>query len=118
MQNFDQLLNKAASGKRFKVCVAAAEDRDVLHALKLASGLGFVEPVLVGDGTRLEALCKEVGLAGAALIDCPNPENCALEAVKQVRSGEADVLMKGTINTSDYLRAILNKEHGLRSGAL
>ncbi len=118
LRNFAELLRKVSSGRKYRVCVAAAADPEILAALKLGAELGFVEPVLVGDAEILAMLTAKAGLENARVVPCAAIEDCALTAVKLVRSGEADVLMKGTVNTSDYLRAILNKEHGLRGPSL
>lgn len=118
MKTFAELLQRVASGPRFRVCIAAAEDPAILAAARMAQAHGFIHPVLVGNDGRLRELCAEVGLGRYSVLPCEAPEECAAVAVRAVRSGDADVLMKGTINTSTYLRAILNKEYGLRSGAL
>ena len=118
LRNFTELLQKAALGRKYRVCVAAAEDPEIIAALKLAADLGFVEAIAVGNEARLTTLTKEAGISGCRVVSCDTPGECASLAVKMVRSGEADVLMKGTLNTSDYLRAILNKESGLRNGPL
>ena len=118
LKNFAELLEKAASGPAYRVCIAAAEDAEVLTAARMAQERGIIDPILVGDEARLHALCAETGLARYSVLPSRDAEHCAEVAVKAVRSGEADVLMKGTINTSAYLRAILNKEYGLRGGSL
>jgi phosphate butyryltransferase len=70
---------------------------------------------LVGDRARIEALCAEHDLdAGVfTVIDIPDAARAGAEAVRLVRAGEADVLMKGLIGTDKYMRLILDKEHGL-----
>lgn len=118
LRDFSELRQKAASGRQYRLCVAAADDEELLSAVALAAGMGFVKPMLVGDGEILERMAKAAGLKEYSIVDCPKPSECALVAVRQVSSGQADVLMKGRINTSDYLRAILNREYGLRSGNL
>ncbi|MCK9239303.1 phosphate acyltransferase [Desulfocurvus sp.] len=118
LQSFSELLQKAAAGPAYRVCIAAAEDAAILAAAKMAQERGIIDPVLVGDADRLRALCAGVGLEGCRVLPCQTPAECAAVAVEAVRRGEADVLMKGTINTSDYLRAILNRERGLRGGSL
>lgn len=118
LRNFNELCEKAASGKQYRVCIAAAEDAEILAAVKIAVDMGFVSPALVGNEENLHALAKGAGLDRYTVIPCDDAEGCAMAAVKMVRCGDADVLMKGTINTSTYLRAILNKEFGLRGSSL
>ena len=118
LKNFTDLLDKAASGPAYRVCIAAAADAEIISAAKMAQERGIMHPVLVGDESNLRALCAKAGLADYSLLPCDSEAQCAEIAVKAVQGGKADVLMKGTLNTSDYLRAILNKEYGLRGGSL
>lgn len=118
LQNFTKMLQVLPRDKKFRVCVAAAEDEELLRAVAMAVDMGFVQPVLVGNAERLVALAAEAGLDTAILIPCDDKDKCAAVAVNAVRSGQADVLMKGSINTADYMRAILHRDCGLRSGSL
>jgi phosphate butyryltransferase len=118
LKNFDDLLAKARNCGVSKVSVAQAEDQEVLKAVKLAEDMGLINPILVGDKNKIEESAKAVGLQKYEIVHVENSDDVALEAVKVVRSGEAKILMKGLVNTSVYLRAVLNKEHGLREGRL
>lgn len=118
LSNFDELIARVRSGRQYRVCVAAAQDEELLSAVKLASDMGFLFPVLVGPEDEIRDLTKKVGLDECEIIACDETEACAGKAVEIVRSGKADVLMKGVINTAIYMRAILNREKGLRNGSL
>lgn len=118
IKNFNDLLEKAKSVGTFKVSVAQAEDEELLKAVKMATDIGLIDPILVGDKGKIEKTAKNVGLEKFEIVHNANPDEVALEAVKVVSSGEAQVLMKGLVNTSTYLRAVLNKEYGLRTGRL
>lgn len=118
LKDFDDLLAKARNCGASKVSVAQAEDQEVLKAVKLAEDMGLINPILVGDKNKIEENAKAVGLQKYEIVHVENSEEVALEAVKVVRRGEAKILMKGLVNTSVYLRAVLNKEHGLRKGGL
>ena len=67
------------------------------------------------DNATQEALrrVKKHQLAETVVIDDDSPEVAAEKAVLMIRSGQADMLMKGLIGTDQLLRAILNKENGL-----
>lgn len=117
IKDFNDLIEEVKKLNKFKVCVAAAEDMEVLKAIKMAMDIGFIEPILVGNKKKIDEIALEIGLTAYEVIDS-SEDNAALEAVKIVKSGRASVLMKGIINTSVYLRAVLNKEHGLRTGRL
>nr|WP_321255711.1 phosphate acyltransferase [uncultured Pseudodesulfovibrio sp.] len=118
LKDFNELIEKAKSGRQYKVCVAAAQDGELLHAVKLAVDMGFMRPVLVGNEKIVRDLAAEVGLTDFELVACDDVDECAAVAVEIVKSGQADVLMKGIINTATYMRAILNRETGLRNGSL
>ena len=118
LKNFDEVLEKVRSIEPFTVSVAAAADKELLQAVKTASDLGFVRPVLVGDHRAVGSICEEIGLKPLDILAADGEEEAVATAVKAVREGGAQVLMKGLVNTSIYMRGILNKEHGLRTGRL
>lgn len=118
LKNFDEVLEKVRSIEPFTVSVAAAEDRELLLAVKAAADLGFVRPVLAGDPKAVGDICAEIGLKPLDILEAHGEEEAVAVAVKAVREGGAQVLMKGLVNTSIYMRGILNKEHGLRTGRL
>lgn len=118
VKNFDEVMEQVRSIEPFTVSVAAAEDRELLLAVKTAADLGFVRPVLTGDTKAIGDLCAEIGLKPLDILPAAGEEEAVAVAVKAVREGGAQVLMKGLVNTSIYMRGILNKDHGLRTGRL
>ena len=119
LRNFQDVLSNAAGYGRVKISVAVAQDKDVLQALKLAHDAGLSEPVLVGDAAAIRPLLSEVGLpTDTTVVDEPDINKAALAAVELVHNGTADVVMKGLVNTSDFLKALLNAGVGLRTGRL
>jgi phosphate butyryltransferase len=118
LKNLNEAVERACSREPFIVSVAAATDRELLLAVKAAVDLGFIRPVLTGDPKTIDRLCGEIGLKPLEILPAPSDEEAVGVAVGAVRSGRAQVLMKGLVNTSVYMRGILNKEHGLRSGRL
>lgn len=118
IKDFSDLLEKAKRIGTFKVSVAQAEDEELLKAIKIATDIGLIYPILVGDKNKIEEAAKSVDLNKFEIVHNDNPDEVALEAVKIVSSGNAQVLMKGLVNTSTYMRAVLNKEYGLRAGRL
>jgi phosphate butyryltransferase len=117
---FESLLDRAKSLGRAKVAVAGAADKEVLEAIKIAEKEGLISPVLVGDADQIKRLAQEIGLSlnGAELIHEPLPEAAAHQAVDAVVNGQAHFLMKGQINSSDFLRTVLQPDQGLRTGRL
>ncbi|MHB8994461.1 MAG: bifunctional enoyl-CoA hydratase/phosphate acetyltransferase [Armatimonadota bacterium] len=100
------------------VAVAVAEQESVLESVRDALAAGIARPMLFGSMARIEAVAEQVGLdlGQCEVSDQPDQLAAAAEAVRAVREGSADLLMKGHIHTDDFLRALLHKEHGLRTG--
>jgi len=117
---FDEVVARAKKCPSAKVAVAVAQDREVLEAIQMAHGIGMGAFVLVGDEKLIRPLASEVGLdlSELEIVHEPDARTAALHAVELVSSGQAGILMKGLIPTADFLRAVLDKEVGLRTGKL
>lgn len=100
---------------RKRLAVANAVDSHTLDAVLLAVEKGIVEAFLIGDVAAIESpeLFEHNPSPFIHIIDMPDVKQATLEAVRMVREGEADILMKGLVNTDIILRAILDKEKGL-----
>ncbi|NMC32816.1 MAG: phosphate butyryltransferase [Veillonellaceae bacterium] len=119
LTGFEELRIRARNRGPLPVVVAAAQDEEALRAVKAARDAGMAEPVLVGDETLIRPLLASVGLpADIRLIHEPEPARAALTAAKIVNGTEAGILMKGMVNSSDFLRAVLHPECGLRTDRL
>lgn len=117
--NFHQIIERVKSRGPVNLSVAVAQDKEVLTAIKLAQDAGIARPLLVGDIHLIGPMLAEVGLPfDTQIIHEPDVVKAALQAVSLVRNGEAQVLMKGLINSSHFLQAVLHKEKGLRTGQL
>lgn len=119
-RNLDFLLDRCRDGKRMRIAAVCAQDEDVLVALNEARRQGIVEGVLVGDRAKIERVAGTVGVDAGAfeIVHEPGEADAAERAVRMVAEGRADTLMKGMVKTATLLKAVLNKEWGLRSGAL
>lgn len=102
------------------MAVAAAQDGDVLTALDEARRQGIVEPLLVGKRRSIEALCDDLGLdlGSCEIVDEVDDEVASRRAVSLAASGEAQLVMKGQVKTATLLRAVLDKQEGLRTGSV
>ncbi len=120
MKNFDQLLDLVKEHPRRKVAVAVAQDPTVLRAAVEADTRNIADVILVGDeaGIHEAAETADVSVADTQIVHVAKPLAAVHEAVRLVSSGEADILMKGYIHTDDFLRGLLDKECGLRTGAI
>lgn len=118
MNNFSAVLAAAKQGPVRRVAVAVAADAEVLAAVCDAHKAGIAEAVLVGDEAKIRSIAAAHGynLEGMEVINLPDNLQAAREAVQLVRQGRAHMLMKGLISTADILRAVLDKEQGLRTG--
>jgi len=115
-------LETLAKGKATtrKIAVAAAGDQDVLEALKNAIGHGIVEPILIGIKKKIQSISDEIGfdISSFELIDIEDKFEASAMAVKMIKEGKAEILMKGLVSTGVLLKAVLDKEVGLRKGEL
>lgn len=113
-------MERAGRYPRARVAVAAAEDREVLEAVKLGWEKELISPILVGSEKEIRSLAAEIGfrLADSQVFGVANAAASAGKAVELVSSGQADVVMKGFVGTSIFLKAVLNPEYGLRTGRL
>jgi len=120
LENIKVFIELAKSKTKRRIAVAAAEDEPVLEAIKNAVAEGIVEPILVGDKAKIESIASSIGfsLDGVEIIDEPKPAVASKKAVGVIREGRAEILMKGLVGTADLLRAVLDKENGLRKGSV
>ncbi|KAF0197396.1 MAG: ptb [Bacillota bacterium] len=118
LKNFSEVLAAAKQGPRRTIAVAVAQDADVLSAIKDAQEAGIAEAILVGDAVKIRSIAEEVGFDITSLEIQNETDNvqAAKLAVSLVREGRAHMLMKGLIGTADILRAVLDKDNGLRTG--
>lgn len=121
IRDLHELIERARNRQRYTVAVAAAEDRHVLEALQLATRQGIVHPLLIGKRSEIEEIAQTIGfsLAGIGIVDHDgDAASSARIAVSKIRTGEADILMKGRVATGDLLKAVLDREEGLRTAQL
>lgn len=119
IKELDQLL-KIKYTKRMKLAVVAAQNEEVLEAVAEATDMGIIEPVLIGDKEEIEKIASDINfkLDGYEIIDEKDLKDCAEIGVRLVTDGKADFIMKGLVDTSILLKAVLNKEWGLRTDSL
>jgi phosphate butyryltransferase len=120
MNRFSQVEQAIHDHPRRRVAVAVAQDSSVLGAVAAAQQRDIADALLVGDKPAILAIAEERGLdlGGAEILHEPDPLKAAAAAVLAVHEGRADILMKGYLHTDDFLRALLHREHGLRTPAL
>lgn len=120
IKNFDKLLEAVKKQRKKIISVAGAGDKVTLEAVKAVENLGISSCILIDDKEKIISAAKEIGyqILEENIIDEGNMPSAAAKAVELVRNGKADLLMKGNIQTGDYLKAILDREKGLRGKGL
>ncbi len=118
IRSFEAVLEAVKAKGPKRIAVAAAQDEAVLTAVQDAKVRGIADFTLIGDSEKIKHLANMHGISleGIEIIHEKEDRKAAYHAVSLVSSGQADVLMKGLINTADILRAVLDKEIGLRTG--
>lgn len=120
-RSIEEIVSAAkALPNRQRLVVAAAQDPDVLEAVRDAVEWGIVSAILVGDEGKIASIAKEINLdlRNCTVVPEPDPVLAAKKAVALVADGQGDMVMKGKVGTADILRAVLDKEKGLRTGSL
>lgn len=120
MKYLSELIEKVKAVDAKLVAVVESADVPVLEAIKEAKTLGIIQPILFGNKEKTIELAKTIDfdLSDVEIHHCETPEISAKEAVVCVSSKKADILMKGLVGSDVYLRAILNKEWGLRTNSI
>ena len=118
MRSFNDVIKYAKERGPKIISVACSQDKEVLIAVDMAKKEGIANAILVGDIEKTKEIAKElnIDLDGYELIDEKDLAQASLKAVSLVSEGKADMVMKGLVDTSIILKAVLNKEVGLRTG--
>lgn len=117
-KSFDDILAKLKSASTKKLSVSVAQDAPVLEAVKAAKDQGIADAILVGDKDKIEEIAKtiDMDLSQYEIIDEKDMVEASIKAVQLVHDGKADIYMKGALDTKTFLKSVLNKEVGLRTG--
>ncbi len=120
IQNFQELRDRLKkTGKKPIIAIAAAEALEIMELVRELRSQKLAQAILVGNTSRLGALCAEADLNPLPeLVAAEGEAQAAQTAVALVRQGHAHVLMKGMINSSIFLKAILDPEQEVRGGSL
>ena len=119
-RSLDQLVDGALVGGPVTIAVAAGHDPDVIEAMKRAEEIGLAKGIFVGDPRKIHTLAEGVSwrIPEHQILAETNDDAAARKAISLVRDGRAGLLMKGKIKTSSLIRAVLDRDAGLRAGRL
>lgn len=118
IRSFDKILKAAKERGPKIIAVAVAQDVEVLSAVSNAKNLGIADAILVGDKDEIEKVAAGCGvdLAKFRVIDIKDKSEACRTAVELVSTGKAHLVMKGLVDTSIILKAVLDEKIGLRTG--
>jgi phosphate acetyltransferase len=123
--------HEAREHKKYERLIAATEglsplltavahpcDETSLRGALEAAGAGLILPILVGPKDRIRSLAEHLAmdLHDMEVVDVPHSEAAAEKAVELVRTGKAELLMKGSLHSDELLAAVTKRETGLRTG--
>lgn len=120
-KNFKELIEKVQkSDMKKRVAVVVAEDEHTLEAVFKAKKDNIVEPILIGNKAEIQEILNKLNesLEEDSIINVEDNANAAMMAVELIHKDKADFIMKGKIQTADLLKAVVNKEKGLRTGSI
>ena len=117
-RHFEALLERARQFPAVPVAVVCPDDANSLGGALLAAREGFILPILVGEAASIRAAAAAMGesIDQYELVDVIGDAAAAVTACGLVREGRASAVMKGHLHTDDLLRAMLDKDRGLRAG--
>ena len=113
---FESIVSKArAEGKRMRVALAGADSESILKGVFEAEADGFVDPILIGNYKRIQAMTERIGVSDRSYDIQPidDSTNVVQYAIEMIKAGNADCLMRGDTSTRDFLMPVLNKANHL-----
>lgn len=122
IRTFEELRERARSLGPRRVGIVVADDEVGLLAAAGAAELGLAVPVLIGNESRIRSKIRELSLDAlineAVFVGAADSAIAAATAARMAHEGEIDILLKGHLRTDELLRAVLDKQYGLRAGRL
>jgi phosphate acetyltransferase len=117
-EKYERLIAAAKAFPPVTTAVAYPCDENSLKGALEAAEAGLIKPILVGPEEKIRGVPQGFSLnfAGLEVIDVPGSQAAAEKAVELVRSGKAELLMKGSLHTDELLAAVVNRETGIRTG--
>ena len=118
IKTFDEIIKVAKEKGPKTIAVAVAQDTEVLNAVNMAKELGIADAILVGDKDEIVKAAKNCGvdINKYEVVDIKDKTEASRKAVELVSTGKAHIVMKGLVDTSIVLKAVLDEKIGLRTG--
>lgn len=125
IQNFDQLLEEAqrrseGSERAVRVVIAAADDRAALEAIHDAKKMKLADGLLIGNRNQILKALDELSIRQDEfeIIEANEETEICRRTVQAIHDGQAEIILKGKVKSSTLLKAVMDAEHGLRTGRL
>lgn len=120
IKSLDDILDKVKDLPKNTIAVAQAADHDILSVAETAISKGISNFIFVGNPETIKEYIAEgnYNLKDVTIVEAYDDKSCADKAVELVTTGKAQMPMKGLISTATFLRAVLDKEKGLRTGSI
>jgi len=114
---YEQMLTKCKSLNPVPTAVAHPCEKSALSGAIEAANLGLIVPILVGPRDKIEATAQSAGIdiSKYEIVDTPHSHASAAKAVELLREGKAELLMKGSLHTDEFMAAVVSREGGLRT---
>lgn len=116
IKSLDQMVEKVLSlKKRHRIAVSWAQDTNTIGAVQKAVLDGFAEALMIGKKNEIIKTCESISVDYKifTIIDADNESVASHEAVRLVKEGEADIVMKGLVGTDKFLKAVMDRENGI-----
>ena len=116
-QHFDEIIQNACGFEEKKtIAICAADDETMVHTAAEAAGMGLCNVIMAGNEQKIRTMLEQYPkTAGIRVVQAKDRMDSCRLMVRAVRDGEAQVYVKGNVNTSDFLRSVLDREIGLRT---
>ena len=118
---FDKLISELKKEEKpKKMVIAGADNPETLQTSRLAKDMNIGDSILIGNEERIRAIAKEnkIDISDFQIVNLNEPTEISRYAVKLVHDGKVDMYVKGSLETRDVLKAVLDKEIGLRTNDL
>jgi phosphotransacetylase len=115
---YEQLLERCRTLPPVSTAVAHPCEETALAGAIDAAAKGLITPTLVGPAAKIREVAKasNIEIGGLPIVDVPHSHAAAAKAVELVRTGQAELLMKGSLHSDELLAAVVARETGLRTG--
>lgn len=121
IKNFEEIIDKVKGYPAMKrMVIAAAGEEHTIKAALHARNEGIIKPILVGDKIEIDKILNKLGesIPEEDIYNVVDVKEAAEKSVELIRQGKGDFLMKGYLDTSVILKAVVNKEKGLGKGGV